>query len=167
MARRAWGGRTPDEVKPTNLVGGDEKHQPRYAWRQRHRSKVRVHEPVMQLLDEMLYFHGVSAKRMEAKLGLGAGRIKDMRRYRSAWKVMEVARAALWALGYDLEVRIVKVGAPDMDLVLTQQEKEQRLVTKIMATREPWDMTRLWQTLGFERLSKDADPVAQVQQKTD
>lgn len=108
----------------------------------------------MQLLDEVMYRHGVSGKRLEAALGLGVGRVKDMRRFASAWTVMKIARQCFWAMGYDLQVRVVRVGPLDKSVVITNEEKEKKDLAKINGRKTGWDPKRMWQWLGIETLEK-------------
>lgn len=117
-------------------------------------AKIRVEEPVMRLLDETMMRHGVSSKRLEAALGLGESRIKDMRRFSSAWEVMRIARQCLWLMGYDLRVAVVKVRPEDRAVVMTKKEKRARDLEKINGKREPWDPRKMWVWLGMDKLEK-------------
>lgn len=148
-----WRG-TPDEWKIT-LEGPfyAKPHRPDMQYIKRNRAaKIRVEEPVMRLLDEKMYRHGVSSKRLEEALGLGSDRLKDMRRYNNAWTVMKVARQCLWLMGYDLQVRVVRVGQPDKAVVMTRRQKEAKDLQKINGSKVDWDPRRMWVWLGIDKL---------------
>ena len=148
-----WRG-TPDGMKPTlegPFYAGT--HRPEQQYKQRNRAaKIRVEEPIMAMLDEKMYLHGVSSKRLEAALGLGHDRLKDMRRYSAAWRVMKVARQCFWAMGYDLQVRVVRVGPLDKSVVLTNDAKEKKDLAKINGRKVGWDSRRMWVWLGIDKL---------------
>lgn len=117
-----------------------------------HKSQVKVEEPVMQLLDELMIRHGVSGKRLESVLGLGVDRIKQMRRFSSAWTVMKIARQCFWLMGYDLQVRAVRVQQPDISVVITDREVYHKNLAKIQGTKETWDPRKMWSWLSMDKL---------------
>lgn len=121
----------------------------------RNPAKVTVNEPVMQLLDNVMVLEGVSGRRLEDAIGLGRGRIKDMRRHNSAWLIFEQVRKCFWAMGYDLEFRIVRVNRPDKELVVSDGERQQKSVKRILGRRAPdWQPLKMWDWLGMGRLEK-------------
>lgn len=147
--------RTPDSVKAevegTDWTGGSGMDAPH---RQRRRkSMLYANEPVIELMDMCMLKEGVSAKRLEAFLGLGVDRIKDMRRSMATWRALKDARRCLWAMGYDLEVRVVKVARVKEELVLTKGQYLAKDAMKIQGAKK-WDASRMWQWLGIERLTK-------------
>ena len=150
-----WRG-TPEGMKPElegPFYAGHTRPKQQYIQRNR-AANVRVEEPVMLLLDEMMYRHGVSGKRLEGALGLADGRIKDMRRFHSAWRVMRIARQCFWAMGYDLQIRAVKVRPLDKSVVMTCEEKENKDLAKINGRKAGWDPRKMWVWLGIDKLEK-------------
>lgn len=121
----------------------------------RNPAKVTVTEPLMQLLDNVMVLEGVSGARLESALGLGKDRLRDMRRREESWKVMEQVRKCLWAMGYNLEVRIVRVGRPDKELVVSDRERKEKSVKRILGKRAAdWTPLKMWDWLGASRLEK-------------
>lgn len=160
MPRRAAGPRTPDAIKPEI---GEAAPRTGKRWRRRQNpAKITVDEPLMLMLDEVMRYHGVSSVRLETFLGLGVDRLKYMRRHNAAWGVITTVRRCLWAMGFDIEMRLVRVAKPDDELVLSLAERQRKEMRKLHREREPWDMTRIWQTLGLEKL-----PVSDELEKTD
>lgn len=121
----------------------------------RNPAKVSVTEPVMQLLDNVMVLEGVSSRRLEDALEMGRDRLKDMRRHDGAWLIFEQVRKCFWAMGYDLEFRIVRVNRPDKDLVVSDKERREKSVKRILGKRAPdWTPLKMWDWLGMGELEK-------------
>ena len=65
---------------------------------------------------------------------------------------MEVARKCLWAMGYDLRFKAVKVGKLYDALVITNREAELKMVKKILGSKENWTPLKMWEFMEFDSL---------------
>lgn len=146
--------KTPDthkiELSGERFVAGTHKGSQR--WRGRKRpTKVGVDEPLMVMIDGVMAKEGVSDRRLEEALGLYKRKLKNMRQDEGQWRLLKLARQMLWAMGYDLEMRIVKRKTPDKCLVMTNSEIEGKKKRGV----SDWDRQSMWSRLGVEKLSND------------
>ena len=139
---------TPDtqkvELSGERFLAGTHRATKRWVGRRR-KANVKVEEPVMELIDRVMAKEGVSDRRLEDALGLYEKKLKDMRQEDSAWRIMKLARQILWAMGYDLEVRVVKRKNPDRVLVMTNSEME------LKKLRSNWEKGKMWRWLGMDK----------------
>lgn len=145
--------RTPDTMKEElsgeRFVAGTHRGSQRWYGRRR-KTRIDVDEPLMKLLDAVMEREGVSDDRMESALHLYDKKLKDMRTKDGQWRIVRLVRQMLWAMGYDLEVRVVKKKNPDRLLVMTNSEVE---LKKRKGITE-WDRLGMWKFLGMEKLSE-------------
>jgi len=151
---------TPDVMKPEGegpaKPFGNRPCNTPYRKRVR-KAVIKVDEPLMREFDNMMQRHGVSSGRLEGALGLGVGRIKDMRKFNSAWEVVTVLRRALWLMGYDLRFKIVKVRRIDKSLIMTVAQKKAKDVEKITGRKGKWEARKMWAWLGMDKLEEEND----------
>lgn len=140
--------RTPDahkvELSGERFLAGT--HRVSQRWRGRRAAKVVVQEPLMKMLDEVMVREGVSDGRVEKLFGLYEKKLKDMRQDEGAWKMVTLVRKMFWAMGYDLEMRVVKKRTPDKALVVTSGDVDMKRVDG------EWDKSKMWSWLGMEKL---------------
>ena len=142
--------RTPDTMK--DVVDGDlyyrEKDGRQMQKMRKRKTKVTVDEPIMSMMDEIMELECVSGRRLEKALGLGKDYVKDMRRNKNFWKALRVARQALWAMGFDLEIRLRRVGQPYRKLVLTEEDFWLKRLTGVLGDgTDSWKRGKLWDWL--------------------
>ena len=117
--------RTPDsdiELSGERFLAG--RHVAGQRWRRgrNYKSRVRVSEPLMHLLDEVMLREGVSDSRMEKALGLYNKKINAMRKEWGMWRTLGLVRAMFGAMGYDMEITVRRRKTPDKMLVMTNSE---------------------------------------------
>lgn len=150
--------RTPDahkvELSGERFVAGTHRATQRWTKGRKNKPLVKVDEPLMKMIDEVMTKEGVSDRRLENAMGLHKRKLKSMRQTDGTWKVLKLARQMLWAMGYDLEIKVVKKANPDKVLVVTNSEIEMKNIRRINMFAEDWRKQDMWSFLGMEKLEK-------------
>ena len=110
---------------------------------------VRVKEPIMHLLSETMAREGVSEVRMLRLLGFGrrSQKFKTLKNNDRVWDALKIVRRAFWAMGWDVEVNLIKLAAVDQELVLTDREYWEGNLKKTMGLPK-WKRKDMWDWLG-------------------
>ncbi len=148
--------RTPDTMKEElsgeRFVAGTHRATQRWTKGRKRKTKVEVQEPLMKLVDAVMEKEGVSDDRLEYALRLHDKKLKYLRTKDTQWNVLSLVRRMLWAMGYDLEVRVVKKKNPDRLLVMTNSEIDMKVKRGV----SEWSRLDMWKSLGMEKLSDEA-----------